>query len=79
MNADSRSIVKICCKNLMAMPYHINITDNQRAILRLIFPGACARLRNHDPFDIPEAIFFIVYTGCQWSRLPMGYPPYKTV
>lgn len=63
----------------MKMPYHINPNDNQRALLRLIFPGACARLRRHDPFDILEAIFFIVYTGCQWSRLPMGYPPYKTV
>lgn len=38
-----------------------------------------AKLRRHAPFDVLEAIIFIVYTGSQWSRLPMGYPPYKTV
>lgn len=37
------------------------------------------KLRKHDRADILEAIFYIVYTGCQWNRLPMGYPPYKTV
>lgn len=61
------------------MRYHININDNQRELLRLIFPPMRKRLRRHDPFDILEAIFYIVYTGCQWGRLPMGYPPHKTV
>ena len=63
----------------MPMLYHTSFNENQRTMLRLIFPPVCAALRRHDPFDILEAIFFIVYTGCQWSRLPMGYPPYKTV
>lgn len=36
-------------------------------------------LRKHNPFDILEAIFFIVYTGSQWRMLPQGYPPYPTV
>lgn len=48
-------------------------------MLRLIFPPVSSRLRKHDPFDVLEAIFYIVYTGCQWSRLPLGYPPHKTV
>lgn len=61
------------------MSFHINITDNQRAMLRIIFPPLLRKLRRHDPFDILEAIFYIVYTGCQWSRLPAGYPPYPTV
>ena len=57
----------------MPMLYHTSLNENQRTMLRLIFPPVCAALRRHDPFDILEAIFFIVYTGCQWSRLPMGY------
>lgn len=61
------------------MLYNININDNQRALLRIIFPPACRRLRKYDPFDILEAIFFITYTGCQWKSLPKGYPPYSTV
>lgn len=36
-------------------------------------------MKKYDPFDILEAIFFIVYAGCQWRMLPIGYPPYKTV
>ncbi len=63
----------------MRMLYHANLNDNQRSMLKLIFPPVCKSLRKHDPFDILEAILFIVYTGCQWSRLPMGYPPSKTV
>ncbi len=63
----------------MTMLYHTSLNDRQSALLRLIFPPMCRSLRKHDPFDILEAIFFIVYTGCQWSRLPMGYPPSKTV
>lgn len=55
------------------------MSENQRTLLRNIFPPLGKKLRVHDPFDILEAIFFIVYTGCQWSRLPLGYPPYKTV
>lgn len=61
------------------MPYHASLNDSRRAMLKLIFPPECKSLRKHDPFDILEAIFFIVYTGCQRSRLPMGYPPCKTV
>ena len=38
-----------------------------------------SRLRRHDPYDVLEAILYIVYTGCQWSRLPIGYPPSRTV
>ena len=59
--------------------FHININDNQRAMLRIIFPPLLKKLRRHDPFDILEAIFYILYTGCRWSRLPVGYPPYPTV
>lgn len=61
------------------MSYHINISETRREILRIIFPPSCRRLRKHDPFDILEAIFHIVCTGCRWSRLPLGYPPCQTV
>ncbi len=58
---------------------HPTLNENQRSLLKLIFPPASAKLRKHDPFDVLEAIFFIVYTGCQWGKLPLGYPPHKTV
>ncbi len=61
------------------MLYHTTLNENQRSLLQQVFPPVSARLRKHDPFDVLEAILFIVYTGCQWSRLPMGYPPHKTV
>lgn len=61
------------------MLYHTNLNDSQRTLLKVIFPPMGRKLRVHDPYNILEAIFFIVYTGCQWSRLPIGYPPYQTV
>ena len=61
------------------MPYHINLTQLQRTVLRAVFPNLEKKLRKHDAFDILEAIFIIVKTGMQWSRLPLCYPPYKTV
>lgn len=61
------------------MTYNSYLNDEQRALLRCIFPPAVKRLIKHDPFDVLEAIFFIVYTGCQWSKLPLGYPNHKTV
>ncbi len=61
------------------MLYHPMLNENQRTLVKLIFPPASAKLRKHDPFDVLEAIFFIVYTGCQWGKLPLGYPPHKTV
>ncbi len=61
------------------MSFKFYLTENQRRLLQLIFPPLLRRLRRHDPFDVLEAIFFITYTGCQWNRLPSGYPPYTTV
>lgn len=48
-------------------------------MLKAVFAPCRRLLRKHDPFDILEAIFFVVYTGCQWNKLPKGYPPYPTV
>lgn len=61
------------------MLFHTNFSESQRRLLRSVFPPLNSRLRKHDTFDILEAIFFIVKTGIQWARLPLGYPPYKTV
>ena len=33
----------------------------------------------YDFFDVLNAIFFIVYSGCQWRSLPHDYPSYKIV
>lgn len=61
------------------MLFHTNFSESQRKLLKSIFPPLNSRLRKHDPPDILEAIFFIVKTGIQWARLPLGYPPYQTV
>ncbi len=42
------------------MLYHTNLNDSQRAMLKLIFPPVSKSLRKHDPFDILEAIFFML-------------------
>lgn len=61
------------------MAYNSYLSDTQRSLLKTIFPPLRRTLRRHDPFDILEAIFFIVYTGCQWNKLPKGYAPSTTV
>ncbi len=61
------------------MLYHITLNESQRSLLQPVFPPVSAKLRKHDPSGVPEAILFMDYTGCRWSRLPMGYPPHKTV
>ncbi len=61
------------------MLHHIALNENQRSLLQPVFPPVSAKLRKHDPSGVPEAILFMAYTGCRWSRLPMGYPPHKTV
>lgn len=33
----------------------------------------------YDFFDILNAIFYLVYSGCQWRSLPHDYPSYKIV
>lgn len=61
------------------MLYKANLSSHQRNLLRILFPRLQKKLAKHDPFDILEAIFFIVYTSSQWRMLPDCYPPSKTV
>lgn len=61
------------------MKYYQQITEKQRCLLLAVFEPLGKKLRCHDPFDVLEAIFYVIYTGCQWRKLPYGYPPWQTV
>ncbi len=55
------------------------LTETQKLLPRAIFEPLRRPLRKHNPFDILEAISYVAVTGCQWKRLPPGYPPATTV
>ena len=61
-------------------PYPCSLTDEQWAILRRLLPKPAKRGRK--PIDrrrILDAIFYLLYTGCQWRALPKDFPNWKTV
>jgi putative transposase len=33
----------------------------------------------HSPREIPDAVFYVLKSGCQWRILPRRFPPWKTV
>ena len=56
-----------------------DLTDHEWELLRPIFePGAAGRSRWPARRRL-EAVLHVVRTGCEWSELPEGYPPRRSV
>jgi putative transposase len=48
-------------------------------IADFFLPNAIGRSRTWEMWQIINAIFYIVRTGCQWRMLPTDLPPWQTV
>ena len=55
------------------------ITKTKFSKISKFFEVKSKRPRIYQPFDILNAIYYILITGSQWRNLPESYPPYRTV
>ena len=65
----------------MRRPYLTDLSDAEWTYLKdyLPAPKAPGRPRVHTLREIPNAIFYIVRSGCAWRLLPHDFPPWRTV
>ena len=61
--------------------YPSDLTDSEWALVApLISPAKRGgRPRTVDIREVPNAIFYVLWTGCQWKALPKDLPPRSTV
>jgi transposase len=65
----------------MSKAYPSNLTRNQYEFLNEMIPEAKTggRPREVDMWEILNAIFYVLYEGCQWRALPGDFPAWQTV
>ena len=64
----------------MSEHYPSDLTDGQWQLIRPLLPKPAKRGRPpSDRRAIPDAILYVVRTGCQWRQLPFDFPKWKTV
>ena len=61
--------------------YPSDMTDEEWALAAPLIPPAKrgGRRREVDVREVLNAIFYILWTGCQWKALPKDLPPKSTV
>jgi putative transposase len=61
--------------------YSTDMTDKEWGSLRPLLPAdkSRGRKRRVDLYEILNAIFYIIRTGCQWRLLPHDFPVWQTV
>jgi transposase len=61
--------------------YPSDLTDGEWAIVEPLIPPARhgGRKRSVDTREVLNAIFYVLWTGCQWKALPKDLPPKSTV
>src|SRR5258708_36918079 len=61
--------------------YASDVTDAEWALIEPHMPTVkrLGRPRDAELRAVLDAIFYIARTGCQWSSLPTGFPPFTTV
>jgi transposase len=61
--------------------YASDTRPEEWAQLEPLLPAPCrlGRRRTHDLRTIVDAIFYLLWTGCQWRALPREFPPRSTV
>ncbi len=65
----------------MKRKYPSDLTDSQWNHIKDFFPlpKATGRPREVDLRQIVNAIFYLLFTGCQWRFMPNDYPHWRTV
>jgi len=65
----------------MTSSYATELTADQWDLLSSLLPApkATGRPRTVDLYRVLNAIFYVLMSGCAWSRLPSDFPPYSTV
>lgn len=61
------------------MGYNTDLTAEQRNFIFEKFPEIFNTKSKADIFEILNALFFLVKTGCQWKFLPNDFPNWRTV
>jgi len=61
--------------------YPSDMTDEEWALAAPLIPPAKrgGRRRTADVREVLNAIFYVLWTGCQWQALPKDFPPKSTV
>ena len=61
--------------------YPSDMTDKEWALAAPLIPPAKrgGRKRTADVREVLNAIFYVLWTGCQWQALPKDFPPKSTV
>lgn len=61
--------------------YPSDLKDDEWAVLGPLIPQAKTggRPRSVDMREVPNGIFYVLKSGCQWSMLPHDLPPKGTV
>jgi transposase len=61
--------------------YDSDMTDQEWALVAPLIPPAKrgGRKREVDTREVLNAIFYVLWTGCQWKALPKDFPPKSTV
>jgi len=61
--------------------YDSDMTDAEWALVAPLIPPAKrgGRKREVDVREVLNAIFYVLWTGCQWKALPKDFPPKSTV
>src|SRR5512139_2780908 len=65
----------------MSEGYPTDLTEAQGAVVEPLLPAAKpgGRPRTTCLRRVINAIFYILWSGCQWRLLPTDLPPYQTV
>ena len=61
------------------MGYNTDLTFSQRDFIFEKFPEIFKTKSKSDIFEILNALFFLIKTGCQWKLLPNDFPKWRTV
>ena len=61
--------------------YDSDMTEEEWALVAPLIPPAKrgGRRRGADVREVLNAIFYVLWTGCQWKALPKDFPPKSTV
>ena len=64
----------------MRPPYPSSLSDDEWALVREALPELTDGRRRRWPVRlVADAVFYLVWTGCQWRHLPRDFPPWQTV
>ena len=65
----------------VGLRYPSDLTDAEWALIAAMIPPAKrgGRHRGTDVREVVNAIFYVLWTGCQWKALPRDFPPKSTV